>query len=37
VEEDRDEAEAWLRKAAAQDNRDAKLSLEQALAQRGRK
>jgi Zn-dependent protease with chaperone function/Tfp pilus assembly protein PilF len=37
VKEDRDEAEAWLRKAAAQGNRDAKLSLEQALAQRGRK
>ena len=37
VKEDRDKAEAWLRKAAAQGNRDAKLSLEQALAQRGRK
>lgn len=37
VEENRVEAEAWLRKAAAQGNRDAKRSLEQALAQRGRK
>lgn len=37
VEENRDEAEAWLRKAAAQGNRDARRSLEQALAQRGRK
>ncbi|MGH8633168.1 MAG: M48 family metalloprotease, partial [Burkholderiales bacterium] len=37
VKEDRDEALAWLRKAAAQGHPDAKLSLEQALQQLGRK
>ena len=37
VNEDRDEAVAWLRKSAAQGNGDARLSLQQALAQRGRK
>lgn len=37
VKEDREEALAWLRKAAAQGHPDAKLSLEQALQQLGRK
>ena len=37
VKEDREEALAWLRKAAAQGHPDAKLSLEQALHQLGRK
>lgn len=37
VKEDREEAVAWLRKAAAHGHPDAKLSLEQALAQLGRK
>ena len=36
VKEDREEALAWLRKAAAQGHPDAKLSLEQALQQLGR-
>ena len=34
VKEDRDEALAWLEKSAAQGNRDAKLSLQQARAQK---
>lgn len=37
VKEDREEALAWLRKAAAQGHPDAKLSLEQALQQLGKK
>jgi predicted Zn-dependent protease len=37
VKEDREEALAWLRKAAAQGHPDAKLSLQQALDQLGRK
>jgi Zn-dependent protease with chaperone function/tetratricopeptide (TPR) repeat protein len=37
VKEDREEALAWLRKAAAQGHSDAKLGLEQALQQLGRK
>ena len=37
VKEDREEALAWLRKAAEQGNPDAKLSLEQALQQQGKK
>jgi tetratricopeptide (TPR) repeat protein len=37
VAEDREEALAWLRKSAAQGNRDAKVSLQQALEQLGRK
>jgi TPR repeat protein len=32
IAEDREQAVAWLRKAADQGNRDAKVSLEQALA-----
>ena len=36
VKEDREEALSWLRKAAAQGDPDAKLSLEQALQQLGR-
>ena len=35
--EDREEALAWLRKSAEQDNPDAKVSLQQALEQTGRK
>jgi Zn-dependent protease with chaperone function/TPR repeat protein len=37
VKPDRDEALVWLRKAAAQGDRDAKVSLEQALQQLGQK
>jgi len=37
VKEDREEALVWLRKAAAHGDRDAKVSLEQALQQLGRK
>jgi predicted Zn-dependent protease len=37
VKQDRDEAVAWLRKAAAQGDRDAKVSLEQALEELPRK
>jgi predicted Zn-dependent protease len=37
VKEDREEALGWLRKAAAQGHPDAKLSLEQALQQLGRR
>jgi Zn-dependent protease with chaperone function/TPR repeat protein len=37
VKENRDEALEWLRKSAAQDNPDAKVSLNQALEQLGRK
>ena len=37
VKQDREEAVAWLRKAAAQGERDAKVSLEQALAELARK
>jgi TPR repeat protein len=35
VKEDREEALAWLEKSAAQGNRDAKVSLQQARAQPG--
>jgi Zn-dependent protease with chaperone function len=37
VKQNREEALVWLRKAAAQGDRDAQVSLEQALAQLGRK
>jgi Zn-dependent protease with chaperone function/tetratricopeptide (TPR) repeat protein len=37
VKQDRDEAVGWLRKAAAQGDRDAKVSLEQALQELARK